>query len=231
MRSWAQQNFQDGVSPITNYLINFHDFTLLILTLILRFVSLIIFYIFKGGLFINKLLSSHHTLEFIWTLLPIIVLITIAVPSLTLLFMIEDSSEAFITAKAVGYQWYWVYERFNRPNMDEDLVRRYIIPTAYGTKDLFRLLDTTNSLTIPVGVPTRVLVTSGDVLHSWTVPSLGVKVDACPGRLNEVIIVPLRTGTYFGQCSEICGRNHRFIPITVKVCNAKTWLKSRIFCE
>ena len=84
-------------------------------------------------------------------------------------------------------------------------------------KELFRLLDTTNYLGLPVGVSSRVLITSGDVLHSWTVPSLGVKADACPGRLNEVVLSPMRTGTFYGQCSEICGRNHRFIPIETKV--------------
>lgn len=221
MSSWIQTNFQDGFAPIAEHLIKFHDFTLLILTLILRFVSFIILFIVQKT-YINKLLSAHHTLEFIWTTLPIFVLISIAIPSLTLLFIIEDSSEAYIRTKAIGYQWYWRYEtfRFNKP---EILFDSYIVPTSAGTLDLFRLLDTTNYLLAPVNIPTRVLVTSGDVLHSWTVPSLGVKVDACPGRLNEVILLPSRTGTYFGQCSEICGRNHRFMPIEVKVAHPQWW--------
>lgn len=221
MSFWAQINFQDGFSPVTEYLIKFHDFTLLVLTLILTFVSLVIFFIIQKT-FLRKTLFTHHFLEFIWTLLPIIVLVTVAIPSLTLLFIIEDSSEAFIRAKAVGYQWYWNYETFQLEGINEPY-DSYIVPTEGGTTDLFRLLDTTNYLLTPVNIPTRILVTSGDVLHSWTVPSLGVKVDACPGRLNEIILVPLRPGTYFGQCSEICGRNHRFIPIEVKVARSKLW--------
>lgn len=221
MSSWAQINFQDGFAPIAEYLINFHDFTILILTLILSFVSFIIGFIIQKT-YINKLLSTHHTLEFIWTLLPIFVLISIAIPSLTLLFIIEDSSEAYIRIKAIGYQWYWSYEAF-RVFKPASVFERYMIPSNSGTRDLFRLLDTTNYLLTPLNIPTRVLVTSGDVLHSWTVPSLGVKVDACPGRLNEVILVPSRTGTYYGQCSEICGRNHRFIPIEVKVADPHWW--------
>lgn len=221
MPSWAQTNFQDGISPIAEYLVKFHDFTILILTLILTFVSLVIFFILKKN-YINKNLAAHHLLEFIWTLLPIIVLVTIAIPSLTLLFIMEDSSEAFVRIKAIGYQWYWTYENFSSEQQREPF-ERYIIPEKRGTQDLFRLLDTTNSLLAPVNIPTRILITSGDVLHSWTVPALGVKADACPGRLNEVIILPLRTGTFFGQCSEICGRNHRFIPIEVKVTSANLW--------
>lgn len=224
MTSWAQINFQDGFAPIAEHLINFHDFTILILTLILRFVSFIIAFMIQKT-YINKLLSTHHTLEFIWTLLPIFVLISIAIPSLTLLFMMEDSSEAYVRTKAIGYQWYWRYEAF-RLAKTTSIFESYIVPSNAGNQDLFRLLDTTNYLLTPVNIPTRVLVTSGDVLHSWTVPSLGVKVDACPGRLNEVILVPARTGTFYGQCSEICGRNHRFIPIEVKVANAQWWAQS-----
>lgn len=227
MSSWAQTNFQDGVSPIAEYLVTFHDFTLLILTLILTFVSFVIFFMLKKT-YINKTLAAHHLLEFVWTLLPIIVLVTIAIPSLTLLFMIEDSSEAFVRIKAIGYQWYWAYENFS-PGHPREPFERYIIPENRGTPDLFRLLDTTNYLLAPVSIPTRILITSGDVLHSWTVPALGIKADACPGRLNEVIILPLRTGTFFGQCSEICGRNHSFIPIEVKVTSASLWRESIYF--
>lgn len=220
MSVWGELNFQDGAALLQEHLANFHDFTILVLTLIISFVTTIIYLIAQKG-FIDKRLSAHHALEFLWTLLPVFVLITIAVPSLTLLFMIEDSSESFLRRKAVGYQWYWHYDSSSLRNPEG--YDSYMVATNSGKPEMFRLLDTTNYLRTPVGVSSRVLITSGDVLHSWTVPALGVKADACPGRLNEVILRPMRTGTFYGQCSEICGRNHRFMPIETKVLATNYW--------
>jgi len=171
--------------------------------------------------FIRKVMRSHHFLEFIWTLLPVIVLVTVAIPSLTLLFIIEDSSRAFMRTKVIGYQWYWSYQNAAGDIPDEYF--RYMLDKTASRDDRYRLLDTTEFLPLPVDVPIRVLVSSADVLHSWAVPALGVKVDACPGRLNEIIVRGSRRGTFFGQCSEICGRNHRFMPIEVKVLPWHFW--------
>ena len=168
---------------------------------------------------IHKTLTAHHKLEYIWTLVPGLILVLIAAPSLTLLFIMEDSANAFLVVKAIGRQWYWVYNWVDTGEWREEkhTESRFLIPAERGTKDLFRLLDTTFPLYLPLGIAVRVFVTSGDVLHAWTVPSLGVKADACPGRLNEVVVLASRPGVFFGQCSEICGANHRFIPIQVIV--------------
>lgn len=220
MSEWTATNFQDEGGNLSFHLVAFNDFTLLVLTLIITFVLLVLALIDKSP-YIRKVISSHHFLEFIWTLLPVIVLVTVAIPSLTLLFIIEDSSSAFIRTKVIGYQWYWSYQ--NAAGDIKDEYFSYILDKSAARDDSYRLLDTTEFLPLPVDVPMRVLVSSADVLHSWAVPALGVKVDACPGRLNEIIVRGSRSGTFFGQCSEICGSNHSFIPIEVKVLPWHFW--------
>lgn len=213
---WGQINFRDSASYLSEALSTFHDFALLILVLVITFVGVILVYLGKNKL-VNKTLSSHQALELVWTILPGVILMAIAVPSLALLFLLEDSADAHVVVKAIGRQWFWVYNWTNMGRTESMSVERFMVPTRQASLDLFRLLDTTAPLYLPLEVPTRVLITSRDVLHSWTVPSLGVKADACPGRLNEVNIQASRPGLFFGQCSEICGANHRFIPIQVIV--------------
>jgi len=135
------------------------------------------------------------------------VLIAIALPSLRLLYMVDEAGEPVITFKAVGHQWYWSYEFRDFLNADYD---------AYITESAYRLLDCDNRIIIPASAPLRVLVTAADVLHSWTVPAIGIKADAVPGRLNQLTLYSDRPGRYYGQCSEICGRNHRFMPISLE---------------
>lgn len=219
MGGWANLNFQEEATVLFCHLVSFHDFTLLVLRIILAFVRLVIFNIIQKTNFISKTLRAHHALEFIWTLLPVLVLVIVAIPSLTLLFIIEDSSRAFLTRKVVGFQWYWAYHIpviWDGTFTAQEDIFSYIC-SASEKDSIFRLLDTTQYMPIFLDIPLRILISSADVLHSWTVPAIGVKADACPGRLNEVIVTPARTGTFFGQCSEICGRNHRFMPIEVKV--------------
>lgn len=133
-----------------------------------------------------------------------------------ILYIIEDASLAVLTYKVTGHQWYWTYARRNLTAENNQVVEdRFIIKESDGPLDLFRLLDTRYPLTLAPFVTSRLLVTSDDVLHSWTVPGFGVKVDACPGRINEVVVHPTRRGMFFGNCSEICGRNHRYMPIQV----------------
>ena len=151
--------------------------------------------------------TDSQNVEFIWTALPCVVLIGIAFPSLRLLYMIDEVGEPGVTLKAVGHQWYWSYEYsdFNDSEFD-----------AYITKSPYRLLDCDHRILIPTETSIRVLITAADVLHSWTIPVMGVKADAVPGRLNQVRFFCDRAGVYFGQCREICGSNHRFMPIAVE---------------
>ena len=151
--------------------------------------------------------TDSQNVEFIWTALPCVVLIGIAFPSLRLLYMIDEVGEPGVTLKAVGHQWYWSYEYsdFNDSEFD-----------AYMTKSPYRLLDCDHRILIPTETSIRVLITAADVLHSWTIPVMGVKADAVPGRLNQLRFFCDRAGVYFGQCREICGSNHRFMPIAVE---------------
>lgn len=156
-------------------------------------------------------------LEIVWTVLPIFVLFDIAIPSLKILYYIENLQLFVYTFKTIGHQWYWRYEFYN--NTSSFIFDSYIINISDLLNDRYRLLDVDNRLVLPVEYPVRNVVTSLDVIHSWALPSFGIKIDAIPGRLNQVILYPLRRGIFFGQCSEICGINHRFIPIVVEVTN------------
>lgn len=164
-------------------------------------------------------------LEIIWTIIPAIILLIIAIPSIIFLFkFFEPSSLDFhgITVKITGHQWYWSYE-YIVPGQTESGINTYVnkefdsymIPEEMLQPGDLRLLEVDNSLHLPVGVPIRLLITSADVIHSWGIPSLGVKVDAIPGRLNEVYLLIFREGEFYGQCSELCGVNHGFMPIKV----------------
>jgi len=165
-------------------------------------------------------------LEIIWTIIPAIILLIIAIPSIMFLFKFLEPS-AFedlggLTIKITGHQWYWSYE-YIVPGQTEAGVTTYVnkefdsymIPEEMLQPGDLRLLEVDNSVHLPVGVPIRLLITSADVIHSWAVPSLGVKVDAIPGRLNEVYLLIFREGEFYGQCSELCGVNHGFMPIKV----------------
>lgn len=173
-------------------------------------------------------LIEGQLIECIWTVAPALILIGIAVPSLTLLYRLDDRSDSSLTLKVVGHQWYWRYELSDfwldraQKAIEFD---SYIIPREETTGGLFRLLDTDNRPALPYLTQIRVLVSSADVLHSWAVPSLGVKIDANPGRLNQTKFLRYRPGLAYGQCSEICGANHRFIPIALEFVRINDFLK------
>ncbi len=197
----------------------FHDFSNSILAFILRFVGFIITTIILNK-HINKNLLSGQIIECVWTILPAIVLLQIALPSLSLLYLLDDRPEASVTVKAIGHQWYWEYEytdhwHFN--NLNPLAFDSYIIPENELKDGIYRQLDVDNRVILPALRHIRVLISSRDVLHSWTVPCLGVKADAVPGRLNQVNFFGLITGVLFGQCSEICGAQHSRIPICVEL--------------
>lgn len=216
MITWTQWRLQDALSPVIEEFIFFNDFTITILIFITTFVVYVL-YITMLNPFIHITLLEGQIIECVWTLVPAIVLVQIAVPSLTLLYILDESSNSQITLKAIAHQWYWSYEYTDiwggSPLI---LFDSYITPLTEMTKKTYRLLDTDNRVTLPFNTSIRILVTSADVLHSWTIPSIGVKVDASPGRLNQLNFISYRPGLFYGQCSEICGANHRFMPISVE---------------
>lgn len=175
--------------------------------------------------FINQTLLESQIVECIWTLIPAIILIQIALPSLLLLYILDESIDSVLSIKVIGHQWYWRYEYRDFWSIAEDSQLEfdsYMI--SENEEDFFRLLDVDNRTIIPFMTHVRMLISSADVLHAWTVPALGVKRDAVPGRLNQVKFFAQRPGVFFGQCSEICGANHRFMPIVVEIVNINTFL-------
>nr|YP_010419894.1 cytochrome c oxidase subunit 2 [Anopheles aquasalis] len=212
MATWANLGLQDSSSPLMEQLNFFHDHTLLILTMITILVGYIMGMLMFNK-FTNRFLLHGQTIEIIWTVLPAIILMFIAFPSLRLLYLMDEINTPSITLKSIGHQWYWSYEYSDFLNLEFD---SYMIPTNELELNGFRLLDVDNRVVLPMNNQIRILVTATDVLHSWTVPSLGVKVDATPGRLNQINFLINRPGLFFGQCSEICGANHSFMPIVIE---------------
>nr|AMW68023.1 cytochrome c oxidase subunit II [Drepanepteryx phalaenoides] len=224
MATWSKISLQNSASPLMEQLIFFHDHTLLILTMITILVGYLMITLFFNK-FTNRFLLEEQTIEVIWTILPAITLIFIALPSLRLLYLLDEIDNPSITLKTIGHQWYWSYEYSDFCNVEFD---SYMIPTNEINTNGFRLLDVDNRIMIPMNTQIRILVTAADVLHSWTVPALGVKIDATPGRLNQTNFFINRPGLFFGQCSEICGANHSFMPIVIEsipMINFINWIK------
>nr|QHD47926.1 cytochrome c oxidase subunit II [Suwallia bimaculata] len=212
MATWANLSLQDSASPMMEQLTFFHDHALLILIMITTLVSyLMATMCFNSN--INRFLLDGQTIEVIWTILPAITLIFIALPSLRLLYLLDEVSDPALTLKTIGHQWYWSYEYSDFMQVEFD---SYMTPYNEMSDNGFRLLDVDNRAVLPMNTQVRILITAADVLHSWTVPALGVKVDATPGRLNQTSFLLSRPGLFFGQCSEICGANHSFMPIVIE---------------
>lgn len=164
----------------------------------------------------NRFFLEAQTIELFWTTLPAFILIFIVIPSLKTLYLIEENLNPLLTIKTIGYQWYWGYEYTNFKNLKFNS----LIINSSST----RLLKTSSNLVIPNYTPTRILISSKDVIHSWTIPSLGVKADAIPGRINQIFIITKRPSILIGQCSEICGAGHRFIPIIIESPTTKNFI-------
>nr|YP_009459961.1 cytochrome c oxidase subunit II [Eochionelasmus ohtai]AUT77219.1 cytochrome c oxidase subunit 2 [Eochionelasmus ohtai] len=220
MSTWSQLSFQDSASPLMEELIMFHDHTMLILTLITTLVSYIIITMFTNS-FIDRFLLEGHFIEIVWTVAPALMLIFIALPSLHLLYLLDEYDNPSLTVKSMGHQWYWSYEYSDFMNVEFD---SYMIPTSDLENNQFRLLEVDNRMVIPMNTYVRILVSSTDVIHSWTIPSLSIKADAVPGRLNQLTFLVNRPGLFFGQCSEICGANHSFMPIVVESISMNSFL-------
>lgn len=225
-----QLGFQDPSSPIMEEIINFHNYTMIYIVFIVIGVMWIMFELLrqfsKSTSFISHKYMIHGTLiELIWTITPALILVGIAFPSFKLLYLMDEILDAGITIKVIGHQWYWSYEYSDYATQNGQSIEfdSYML----GEDDLevgdLRLLEVDNRVIVPKNTHVRVIVTSADVIHSWAVPSLGVKVDAIPGRLNQVSFLANREGVYYGQCSEICGVNHAFMPIAVEVTNLKKY--------
>jgi len=231
-----QFGLQDPATPIAEGIIRFHHDLMFILIFVVVFVSWILFRIitkFDSRVF-NKPSTTVHgtTIEIIWTLIPAFLLIIIAVPSFSLLYSVDEVLDPALTLKIIGHQWYWSYEYSDYANNENGsiLFDSYILPEDELTLGDFRLLEVDNRIILPVDTHVRLIVTSADVLHSWTIPSFAVKIDACPGRLNEASLFVQRPGVFYGQCSEICGVNHGFMPIaveTVSLDNYVLWISSK----
>nr|UYS78255.1 cytochrome c oxidase subunit II [Episymploce spinosa]UYS78256.1 cytochrome c oxidase subunit II [Episymploce spinosa] len=212
MTTWANMNLQDSASPIMEQLIYFHDHALMIILMILAVVSYMMILLINNK-FINRLLLEGQMIEVAWTIAPAIILIFIALPSLRLLYLMDEINNPAITLKTIGHQWYWSYEYSDFLKVEFD---SYMIPQNEMKNNDFRLLDVDNRAVLPMNTFIRIIITAADVLHSWTVPSLGVKADATPGRLNQTSFLINRPGLFYGQCSEICGANHSFMPIVIE---------------
>jgi len=211
MATWEQLNFQNRASPTIEQLIFLHDYIIIILIII---IFLVLYVIVNFWSLCNHKTKrkDNHELEVLWTFLPGIVLILIAFPSLRLLYMTEENKEPSLSIKTLGHQWYWSYEYSDFEKIEFD---SFILPLENIRQ--FRLLDVDNHTLLIEKTPAQLFVSSTDVLHSWTIPNLGIKVDSAPGRLNSTHINSSKPGLFFGQCSEICGTNHRFMPIVLNV--------------
>ncbi len=222
-RPW-EMGFQEAVTPVMHEITGFHNMLLWIITGIASFVLILLVVVmirFNNRANPEPAKFSHNTfIEMVWTIVPVVILLVIAVPSFRLLYYMDVVPEADMTIKATGYQWYWGYEY---PDLfgDEEFIANMMPEEDLGT-DPFgnpqpRLLATDFNMVVPVGKTVRMVVTGADVIHSWAVPSFGVKIDAVPGRLNETWFKAEKEGMYYGQCSELCGIKHAFMPIAVQV--------------
>nr|YP_010835900.1 cytochrome c oxidase subunit II [Apphia rufipenna]WGC89419.1 cytochrome c oxidase subunit II [Apphia rufipenna] len=219
MSTWMMFSFQDSVSPLMEHLIVFHDHSMMIIMII----TMVVFYMMASLMinkFVNRYLLKGQMIELVWTILPAIMLIFIAFPSLRILYLLEETNMPVLTIKSIGHQWYWSYEYsdFNKIEFDS-----YMKPISELEMNDFRLLEVDNKIVLPFNTNIRMLFTSSDVIHSWTIPSLGIKVDCSPGRINQGTININRPGMYFGQCSEICGSNHSFMPISLESINMNSF--------
>lgn len=212
MRFWGQLRLIDAASPLQSEIFLFHDHAIVLLLGIFVFVATL-----GCKLVINSLTSrtifEAQRLETVWTIVPALLLIWLALPSLRLLYLLDERRNSGIILKATGHQWYWRYEI---PFSDKGRFDSYIVPENDLNEGDFRLLEVDNRTVVPYGIETTVIATSADVLHAWTLPAIGVKIDAVPGRLNRIRMFVEKPGVFYGQCSEICGANHSFIPIVVE---------------
>jgi cytochrome c oxidase subunit 2 len=224
-----QIGLQQSASPVMGDIVWFHDFLLIIITAITAFVlALLVIVIVRFNARANPVPSrtTHNTLiEIAWTIIPIVILMVIAVPSFKLLFFQLNIPAADLTVKATGKQWYWSY---NYPDNGQIEFDSLMLKEGERKEGQPRLLAVDNEMVVPVNKTVRVITTGADVIHSFAVPSFGIKIDAVPGRINETWFKATREGVYYGQCSELCGKDHAYMPIAVHVVSEQAfaaWLE------
>lgn len=226
-----QVGTQDPATPVMEGMIFFHNYLLFFLVVIGFFVFWLLSHIIMNfNDTVNPVAQkfTHSSqLEIVWTIIPAIILLLIAVPSFALLYSLDEVIDPAVTLKVIGHQWYWSYEYSDYATLEggESLnFDSYMVSTNDLTLGTYRLLEVDNRVVLPITTHIRVLITAADVLHSWAVPSFGIKLDACPGRLSQTSLFIKREGVYYGQCSEICGINHGFMPIVVEGVSANKYI-------
>nr|YP_010323271.1 cytochrome c oxidase subunit 1-subunit 2 fusion protein [Leptophyton benayahui]UKP88406.1 cytochrome c oxidase subunit 1-subunit 2 fusion protein [Leptophyton benayahui] len=222
----AQLSFQDAASPVMEEVLFLHNEVMFVLIII---ITVVLWLTIRAamGVNYNRYLVDEVTAEIVWTLIPVAILVLLVIPSLQLLYIMDEVPEPAMTIKAVGHQWYWSYEYsdYPLPNGETPGFDSYMVPSSDLELGDLRLLEVDNRVIVPVDTPIRVLVTAADVLHSFAVPSLGIKMDAVPGRLNQTGFTAKRPGIFYGQCSELCGANHSFMPIAIEAVSMEKFLE------
>ena len=213
---WGILRLQDGLSLIAEEMLYFHDYLMMVVLIILLMVGYFLISVLFFYSYTSRIVADH-VVERVWTVLPIVVLVFLIYPSVYLLYLVDEERVDFLcTLKIVGHQWYWRYKI--------DGLLWYEFDSYIDRERLIRMIDVDNRVVVPSKEYIRVLVTSSDVLHSWALPSLGVKIDAIPGRLNQFIFIIMINRVIYGQCREICGVNHSFIPIVLESVDLKDLL-------
>jgi cytochrome c oxidase subunit 2 len=232
-----QIGFQDGASPTFEGITELHNsifFYLLLISVGVAWMlgSVVVNYNSESSPIVHKYANHGTLIELIWTITPALILVAIAFPSFKLLYLMDEVISPSMTIKVVGHQWYWTYQYSDFVNDDGDSIEfdSYMVPDADLEEGQLRLLDVDNRIVVPVDTHIRFIVTGADVIHDFAVPSLGLKIDATPGRLNQTSVLIQREGTYYGQCSELCGVYHAFMPICVECVSLEkylSWLDSQ----
>lgn len=223
-------NFQDPASPIAQGIQDLHHDIMFFLVVIMIFVFWMlgrtIWFFTEDKNPQPSMIVHGQTLEIVWTVVPSLILLVLAIPSFALLYSMDEIVHPAVTLKVTGNQWYWTYEYSDYASSNEDSITfdSYMIPEDDLEEGQLRLLEVDNRVVLPVQTHIRLLITGRDVIHNWAIPSLGVKCDGLPGRLNQTSVFIKREGLFYGQCSELCGTNHGFMPITVEAVSLNEYL-------
>ena len=213
---WGIYSLQDALRVTIEQIVYFHDYLIMVILIIMFVVAYFLGFVLWTKTFSSRIVADH-LVESIWTILPIVVLIFLVYPSIYLLYLIDERRVEFLcTLKVIGHQWYWSYKIDGLFNLDIDSYIR--------SDSVVRLIDVDNRVVVPAQEHIRALITSADVLHSWALPSIGLKIDAVPGRLNQFVFIVILNSVIHGQCREICGVNHSFIPIVIESVRLKDLL-------
>nr|ACR22929.1 cytochrome c oxidase subunit II [Questa ersei] len=221
MSTFSQFSMTDPCSPISMMLSKFHDRALMVFILVVTIVGYALLFLLRNT-YTHRFTLEAQQIETVWTILPGITLLFLAIPSLHLLYLMDEMKSPMFTLKVVGHQWYWSYEYsdFHKALTFDS----YMLLDPDLPKGGFRLLDVDNRAILPYKTELRLLITSADVIHSWAIPAASIKIDAIPGRLNQIGLSFSRPGVYYGQCSELCGANHSFMPIVIEVISPSSFI-------